>query len=67
MGCSFILHFSFCSVFMEFGINVGGSVKATGVKNSGLVMCWHVALCISLSMLGGLSVGPLQGGCIWFA
>ena len=42
MGCSFILHFSFCSVFMEVGINVGGSVKVTGVKNSGLVMCWHV-------------------------
>ena len=45
MGCSFIFHFSFCSVFMEFGINVGalgGSVKVAGVKNSGLVMCWHV-------------------------
>lgn len=58
MYSSFIFHRFICSLVREFGINVGGSVKGPLVKNSGLIMCWHVVLvylCIQFKSAIGVS------------
>jgi hypothetical protein len=58
MHSSFIFHRFICSLVREFGINVGGSVNGPLVKNSGLIMCWHVVLvylCIQFKSAIGVS------------